>query len=144
MKKLKKYFTQKKLSHTEVVDPICLAAKVVDSCDKCCCCGEMDISAIPDNVCRVFDDVIVDPESGRRVYVTLGLFTIVRLERETQLLIPVIDYCIPQNECVTSTDSSPCDLFDKLRFPTDEFFPPEKSAFEGLEPTRDDCCCTKD
>lgn len=130
------------LSHTEVVDPICLAAKVVESCDKCCCCcGEIDISGIPANVCRVFDDVIVDPESGRKVYVTLGLFTIVRLERETQLLIPVIDYCIPCNDCVTTAENSPCDLFDKLRFPTDEFFPPERCAFESAEPTRKDCGC---
>ncbi|MBQ7901683.1 MAG: hypothetical protein IJ365_06960, partial [Clostridia bacterium] len=93
--------------------------------------------------CRVFDDVIVDPDSGKRVFVTLGLFTIVRLERDVQLLIPVIDFCIPQNECVTSTDSNPCDLFERLRFPTDEFFPPEKHAFEGLEPTREDCGCGK-
>ena len=85
--------------------------------------------------------MIVDPDSGRRVYVTLGLFTIVRLERDVQLLIPVIDYCIPQNECVTSTDNSPCDLFDRLHFPTDEFFPPEKSSFDKAEPTVDDCCC---
>ena len=97
--------------------------------------------SIPTNICRVFDDVIVDPESCKRVYITLGLFTIVRLLRETQLLIPVIDYCIPQNECVSSTDNSPCDLFDRLRFPTDEFFPPEKQAFDSLEPDRHDCCC---
>ena len=132
------------LSETEVVDPICLAAKVIDRNEKCCCCGEIEVAGIPDTVCRVFDDVIVDPDCGRRVYVTLGLFTIVRLERETQLLRPVIDYCIPQNDCVTTTETSPCDLFDKLRFPTDEFFPPEKCAFEGLEPTVRDCSCNND
>ena len=85
------------LTNTEVVDPICLSAKVADSCDKCCCCGEIDVSCIPTNICRVFDDMIVDTDCGKRVYVTLGLFTIVRLERDVQLLIPVIDYCIPQS-----------------------------------------------
>ena len=132
---------QKKLSDTEVVDPICLGAKVSDACDNCCCCGEIDVYSIPANICRVFDDVIVDPESCKRVYVTLGMFTIVRLERETQLLIPIIDYCIPQNECISSTDNSPCDFFDKLSFPTDEFFPPEKNHFDNLEPDASDCCC---
>lgn len=129
------------VAQTEVVDPICLAAKIIDSSERCCCCGEMDVASIPSNVCRVFDDIIVDPDSCKRVYVTIGLFTIVRLLRETQLLIPVIDYCIPQNECISSTDNSPCDLFDRLQFPTDEFFPPEKCAFDNIEPTRKDCCC---
>lgn len=136
-----KRFCITKLSNTEVVDPICLAAKVVESCDKCCCCGETDIASVPANICRVFDDCLVDTDNGKKVFVTIGLFTIVRLERDVQLLIPVIDYCIPDNECVTSTESNPCDLFEKLRFPTDEFFPPEKCTFENLEPTRDDCCC---
>ncbi len=129
------------LAKTEVVDPICLGAKVIDSCENCCCCGEMDITAVPESVSRIFDDIIVDPESGKRVYITLGLFTIVRLERETQLLIPVIDYCVPQNECISSTDNSPCELFDRLRFPIDEFFPPEKQHFDNLEPDAHDCCC---
>ncbi len=128
------------LAKIEVVDPICLGAKVSDPCDKCCCCGEIDVTSIPENVCRVFDDIIVDPENCKRVYVTLGLFTIVRLERETQLLIPVIDYCIPQCECSSSTDSNPCELFEKLKFPVDEFFPPERQHFENLELTPRDCC----
>lgn len=140
MKKYNKYYFQM-LSHTEVVDPICLSINVKDACDKCCCCGEMDINCIPANICRVFDDSFVDTDSGKRVYVTIGLFSIVRLERDVQLLIPVIDYCIPQNECVTSTDNNPCDLFDKIGFPVDEFFPPEKSAFDNCEPDINDCNC---
>ena len=129
------------LSNTEVVDPICLAVNVTESNDNCCCCGEIDINSVPANICRVLDDCLVDTDNGKRVYVTVGLFSIIRLERDVQLLIPVIDYCIPENDCVTSTDNNPCDLFDKLSFPTDEFFPPEKQAFENSEPTRDDCNC---
>lgn len=134
----------KKLTHTEVVDPICLAAKITEPTETCCCCGEIDVNSIPESICRVFDDVIVDNSNVRKVYVTLGLFTIVRLERDVQLLIPVIDYCIPQKECVTSTDSDPCDFFERLRFPVDEFFPPEKKHFDSLEPDRRDCCCNND
>lgn len=132
------------LAHTEVVDPICLAAKVVEPGDKCCCCGEMDVNSIPESICRVFDDVIVDNNNIRKVFVTIGLFTIVRLERDVQLLVPVIDFCIPKHECVSSTESNPCDLFEKLRFPVDEFFPPEKKNFENREPNRHDCGCNND
>ena len=32
------------------------------------------------------------------------------------------DYCIPSKECSTNTDS-PCELFEKIKFPTNEFFP---------------------
>lgn len=124
-----------------MVDPICLAAKVIEPCEKCCCCGEMDVNSIPEGICQVFDDVITDGDNLRKVYVTIGLFTIVRLERDVQLLVPVIDFCIPQHECVVATDNNPCDLFEKLRFPVDEFFPPEKCHFDKLQPEIRDCGC---
>ena len=34
-----------------------------------------------------------------RLYVTLGQFSIIRMERDTQLLIPAYDYCLPEKEC---------------------------------------------
>ncbi len=124
------------------MDPICLATKVLDATDNnCCCCGEMDVSSVPEDVCRVFDDILVDTTDGKRVFVTIGLFTIVRLTRKVELCIPVIDFCIPSNDCIQSADNNPCDLFDRLSFPVDEFFPPEKCHFDNLEPTRNDCCC---
>lgn len=101
----------------------------------------MDVSSVPDDICRVFDDIIVDNDDSKKVYVTLGLFTICRLLREVELVVPVVDFCIPDNECVQSADSNPCELFEKLRFPVDEFFPPEKCHFDNLEPRREDCCC---
>ena len=116
----------------EVVDPIALAAKVVDTCDKCCCCDDdLDVACIPECIHRIFDDCIVISGDKKRVYVTLGLFSIIKLEREVQLLIPAIDFCIPNKECVTATENNPCELFDRLHFPVDEFFPPRK----------DDCDC---
>lgn len=120
-------------AQVEVVDPICLAAKLVDVKEDCCCCccGETDVNSVPECICKVFDDLIVDGGS-KQVFVTVGLFTIVRLMREVQLLIPVIDFCIPDHECVASTESNPCDLFEKLHFPIDEFFPPEKTHFDSI------------
>lgn len=119
-----------RLTHTEVVDPIALGAKIVEPAEKCCCCcGETDVNAVPEIICKVFEDDLVDSNDYRKVLVTLGLFTIVRLVRDVQLLIPVIDFCVPQSECSVSTESNPCELFEKLHFPVDEFFPPEKCSF---------------
>ena len=30
---------------------------------------------------------------------------------------------------VGATDDNPCDLFERINFPVDDFFPPEKSDF---------------
>ena len=86
----------------EAVDPIVLDTKATDcpptpSCD----CGRL--MEIPSFIARSFSGQLVfDDSASRRFYVTLGQFTLVRLERDTQLLIPVYDYCVPQSEC-------PCD-----------------------------------
>ena len=65
------------------------------------------------------------------MYVTLGLFSIIRLERNVQLLVPVYDFCVPDKECVGATEDNPCDLFDNINFPVDEFFPPNACSFDN-------------
>jgi hypothetical protein len=113
----------------EVVEPIALNAKLVDTCDcSCCCC--CDVGNIPDNICRCFEDDLALGESDKAVLVSLGLFTIIKIERNVQLRIPAMDFCVPTKECVASTDEDPCGLFNTLRFPLDEFFPPQISAYE--------------
>ena len=101
----------------------------------------MDVSSVPEDISCVFDDILVDTTDGKKVYVTIGLFTIVRLTRKVELCIPVIDFCIPQGDCIQSIDNNPCELFDRLSFPVDEFFPPEKCHFDSLEATIGDCGC---
>lgn len=131
----------------EVVDPIALGAKLVDVRDKrsCCCDDEFDIASVPESVCRIFDDALVTGGEAKRVFVSIGIFSIIKLERKVQLLIPSYDFCIPNKECVGATDDNPCDLFDRIQFPVDEFFPPEKDAFvdcENPDPTiRPNCGC---
>lgn len=110
-------------SVVEVVDPIALNAKIVDK-NKCGCDCDVDISAIPGEICRCFEDDLIVSGDNRVIYVTLGIFTIVKLERSVQLLIPVCDFCIPEKECEGSTDEDPCSVFKNLCFPVDEFFPP--------------------
>ena len=64
----------------------------------------------------------VDPIA---LLVTLGQFSIIRLERDTQLLIPAYDYCMPDKACQGSSEDDPCSMFSRIHFPIDEFFPPD-------------------
>lgn len=64
-------------------------------------------------------------------YITIGLFSIVQLSRPVPILVPAYDYCIPSKECSTTTDS-PCELFEKIKFPTNEFFPRSLEETEML------------
>jgi len=108
----------------EAVDPILLDVKLVEACSICNdCCAVEDI---PERICRCFEEEFasVSGDDRRQLYATLGQFSLIRLERDSQLLIPAYDYCMPEKECEDSKDESPCDTFRRIRFPTDEFFPP--------------------
>ena len=107
----------------ETVDPIVLSMKLVDVSE--CPVPEPEISEIPDYIAAAFPSGISFGCESRRVYVTLGQFSIVRLERDSQLLIPVYDYSMPEKECACGEEGDPCDLFRRIRFPMDEFFPPD-------------------
>ena len=62
------------------------------------------------------------PPTVRTVVMTLGLFSVIELTRPVTLLVPTYDYTIPQKECTVDTET-PCAVFDKMRFPTEEFAP---------------------
>ena len=128
----------------EVVDPIVLGAKLVDVKDKNCCCDDdFDLASVPESVCRVFDDSLILGGEEKRVFVSIGIFSIVKLERRVQLLIPAYDFCIPQKECIGATDDNPCELFERINFPMDEFFPPERCDLNDCNDNLGDrnCCC---
>ncbi len=103
----------------QVAEPIGLSAKVQyksgENTDPSC--------PIPESICRKYGGDFSIVKSGNFVYVTIGIFTIVQIERSVQMLIPTYDFCVPEKECITSSDD-PCELFSKLEFPTEEFFPP--------------------
>ncbi len=118
----------------EVVDPILLDARVVSAeaeCN-CCCCNLRDV---PNRVGCCFDgDELVLDTNGNQLFVTLGQFSIIRLERDIQLLMPAYDVCLPCRDCSNTgvggeTSSDPCEVFESFEFPIDEFFPPKQ---EGL------------
>ena len=78
-----------------------------------------------ESICRRFGGEFIRSNAvNRAVAVTLGIFTIVQIERNVQMLIPAYDFCVPTKECTSSSDN-PCDLFSRIEFPTAEFFPPK-------------------
>ncbi|MEG2383376.1 MAG: hypothetical protein RSB39_07275, partial [Oscillospiraceae bacterium] len=108
----------------EVVDPLALSMKIVEAHhhDE----PECERRAIPNEISDCFDDDLVTMHTCKHLYVTLGQFSIIRLERDTQLLMPIYDYCIPNKECAGggSGEEDPCILFGHIPFPVDDFFPP--------------------
>jgi len=124
------------ISKVEVAEPIALNAKIEDIRDKLfedCCCVEQMPRGVAENWNDDDDDDDDDDDEmpRRRVVVTLGLFTIIKLARLVQLLIPAFDYCVPNKECVAATEENPCELFETIDFPVDEFFPPQIFDFPG-------------
>ena len=106
------------------VDPICLHSKLVDS--DCLIPTDIEQRHIPDFISSAFAESLVLTDTARRWFVTIGQFSIIRLERDTQLLIPAYDYCMPDKECPgVASDEDPCLLFSRIRFPVEEFFPPD-------------------
>jgi hypothetical protein len=126
------------MSKVEVAEPIALSAKVVEEqdCGCCCCCDKLSNEIL--STIRPLDsndtcEIDEDNYSDKKVVVSIGIFSIIKLLRNVQLMIPAFDFCMPNKECVSAAEESPCDLFDTIEFPADEFFPPQKFEFPGLE-----------
>ena len=107
----------------EVLDPMVLSSRVRDTCD----CAGSDVVQIPAYVRSMFDEELVLSGDQRRLFVTLGQFSIIRLERDAQLIVPVLDYSIPTKDCCDSSGPSytedPCEMFSRIPFPTEQFTP---------------------
>ena len=116
----------------QTVDPVTLGCRFVEYT------GNGDVAMIPQCVLDLIGGEIGTPSEtdGMVALVTLGLFSVVQLIRNVQMLIPVYDFCIPEQKCSAVTDN-PCEVFSRLDFPTDDFFPPRLSDCD------EDCCQTE-
>lgn len=105
----------------EVLDPMVLASKVRESCDS----AASELAAqIPECVKGMFDEELSTVHDHRRLYVTLGQFSIIRLERDAQVVVEVLDYAIPSKECSDTPGccaEDPCEMFSRIPFPTRQF-----------------------
>lgn len=115
-----------------------LSSKVREVCD----CGCQDLAAqIPKSIRDTFDEDLVLSNDQRRLFVTLGQFSIIRLERDAQLVVPVVDYSIPTKECCDTPGAcaeDPCEMFSRIPFPEKQFVP------RGCDEPREDgdgCGC---
>jgi len=107
----------------EVLDPMVLGSKVRDVCD--CPCTDSTLVQIPAFIQNQFDEELVLSGDRRRLFVTLGQFSIIRLERDAQLIVPVLDYSLPTKDCSDTTGCAedPCEMFSRIPFPSAQFAP---------------------
>ena len=65
-------------------------------------------------------------------------FSIVRLERDVQLIVPMVNYAIPDKECCENPGCSedPCEMFSRIPFPEARFAPRNCDREGGC----DGCC----
>jgi hypothetical protein len=117
----------------EVLDPMVLSSKVKEICD--CHCNET--VQIPTSIRNMFEEELVLTGDRRRMFVTLGQFSIIRLERDAQLVVPVVEYSMPTKECCDNPGCAedPCEMFSRIPFPTAQFSP------KGCDHT-DACDCS--
>ncbi|MBR6917453.1 MAG: hypothetical protein IKN38_04645 [Clostridia bacterium] len=103
----------------ETVDPIVLDTKVRATGHPChCCCSGRDI---PSSVQRCMGGDICDADRPKILTVSLGLFSVVRIERPAQLLVSASEYNVPEKQCVEASDDDPCSVFNGIPFPEKEF-----------------------
>ena len=106
----------------EVLDPMVLGSKVKEVCE----CPCQDSVQIPVGIASLFDEELVLSGDRRRLFVTLGQFSIIRLERDAQLVVPVVEYSIPTKECSETPGccaEDPCEMFSRIPFPAAQFAP---------------------
>ena len=121
-----------------------------DTCTNCCC----DSLNLPTVAVQVVEPIALETRIGnvcppscdgspvsptRTVIMTLGLFSVVEIYRPVTIMVPTYEYTIPTKECHCDTES-PCAVFDRIRFPAEEFSP--GSVNGGCEP-KGECpgCC---
>jgi len=118
---LSRYSAKRPTAVVEVLDPMVLSSKVREVCE----CGESAVTQIPDGIRKLFDEELVLTEEKNRLYVTLGQFSIIRLERDAQLVVPMLAYSMPTKECCDAPGCAedPCEMFSRIPFPDAQFAP---------------------
>lgn len=133
--------TDAPIATIQVAEPVGLHAKVCPICPPyhChCYCGCDFEGGLPQTIVEQYGPFEYY-ESGKALYVSIGLFSIIQLSRQVQMLIPAYDFCIPTKESTSGTTaSSPCEVFDTIDFPTEAFYPtkgPDCNPTNNCKPT---------
>ncbi len=123
----------------ETVDPIILNSKIAEPQTCCCCCCSAD--DIPEGVASECGGPLAGTDNDRFLVVSLGFFSVVRIERPAQYLITAAEYTVPDKECVSPEEDDPCSLFRTMSFPVNEFYPPSYIAQERDRDSGRKCGC---
>ncbi len=122
---------------------VVLAAELkypVAGTNTCCnCCNCCDCCSTNKNCSCVNSADTNDCPSA--VNMTIGLFSVVKLFRPVNIIVPSSGYCTP-DECAGTgvSGQSVCDFFDSIEFPFDIFSPPATPSAVSGEST---CGCDK-
>ncbi len=108
----------------EAVDPVLLGAKIISvhghddyGYDCGCGCG----CEIPDSILSCLTGCLCGQPKERVLTVTLGIFSVLRIERPCQCLVYASEYNVPDKICMMKDEEDPCSLFSKMAFPVSEF-----------------------
>ena len=119
----------------ETVEPIVLGTRVKE-CQCGCAC---DCLELPDIIANCLGGEICTNTSSPKLYVSLGIFSVIRIQRATQLLVQATDYAVPDKECCVASEDNPCELFRTMAFPVARF----GSCITHEEPLKGGCGCNK-
>ena len=137
--------TERSFNHptavVEALDPMILSSRVRDVCD--CTGSDPGINQLPEHLLAMFGDDLVLSEDRRRLYVTLGQFSIIRLERDVQIVVPALACAIPTKSCCDTPGCAedPCEMFSRIAFPVNQFFPNHCSQPEPAAGPEESGCC---
>lgn len=124
----------------EVLDPMVLSSRIAETCD----CASQEVSLqIPENVRCMFDEKLILSTDARRLFVTLGQFSIIRLERDAQVVVPWLNYAVPTKECCDTPGccrEDPCEMFSRIPFPAQQFAPRGCDEDGSLDSQANLCC----
>ncbi len=101
----------------ETVEPVVLSTKVL--CKEDPCAGSIEL---PELIRGKLNSELIFISERPHLYVSFGLFSVIRMQRPTQILVSATDYSVPDKECPsTGGDENPCMLFRSIAFPTSQF-----------------------
>lgn len=76
-------------------------------------------------LCPRDDEACCEEAPAQRVFVTLGVFSVISLERPVQIAVPVYRCNVPTAQCATgrAPEEDPCAAFRAMEFPISDFCP---------------------
>lgn len=104
----------------ETVDPVVLGTKIKGA--DCC-----SLLEFPPEISGMGGDRLLSGRNGRLLTVTLGIFSVIRIERPTQLIVSGTEYTVPEKECLSPSTDDPCSMFSHMAFPVGQFGTPSLS-----------------